>query len=155
MANISDIIADYIMENIEGEDSLCLSRNGLANFFNCSPSQINYVISTRFNLERGFVVESRRGGGGYLIIMRLGGDSADYITKLLTDEIGQSISYHRAANILERLRSDGTLTDRENAMILAMMSDKVLFFSEDVKDKLRASMLKSVLTQLVKQRNAN
>ena len=70
---VSDKIESFITELLKNEDDewLELRRNELATFFNCVPSQINYVISTRFNPEHGFVVESRRGGGGYLRIRRI------------------------------------------------------------------------------------
>ncbi|MGN1208056.1 MAG: CtsR family transcriptional regulator, partial [Christensenellales bacterium] len=71
MNNVSDIIEEFILSTIGDEQSLNLSRNELANFFNVSPSQINYVLSTRFTLDRGYQTESKRGGGGYIVLKRI------------------------------------------------------------------------------------
>lgn len=153
MANISDIIEQYLLSCIGGDDVLCISRNGLANYFNCSPSQINYVISTRFTLDRGYMVESKRGGGGYLILMKMPKGEENYIQTLLQGEIGESITYLRAANILKKLFADEVITEREMDVILSMMNDKTLFFSDDVKSKLRANMLKSALTKILQDQH--
>lgn len=150
MANISDMIEQYILSTIGNDESLCISRNGLASFFNVAPSQINYVLSTRFSLERGYVIESRRGGGGYLTVIRLSKDKNKYIKELLESEIGDSISYLRAANVLKRLASDEVITDRETDIVLSCMNDKALFLPAAEKDKLRADMLKNVLQEILK-----
>ena len=73
MARISDIIAKFINDMIEEEKDkeIIIQRNELADKFNCAPSQINYVLTTRFTTEKGYVIESRRGGGGYIIIKRI------------------------------------------------------------------------------------
>ena len=68
---ISDIIEEFIMSSLDDDDFIELSRNDLAKFFSCVPSQINYVLNTRFTVNRGFVVESQRGGGGYIKLMRV------------------------------------------------------------------------------------
>ena len=68
MASISDIIEKFILDNLGESDEIDISRNELANFFSCAPSQINYVLETRFTVDRGFVKESKRGGGGFVII---------------------------------------------------------------------------------------
>ena len=64
MANISDIIESFLLETLGDNDTLNISRNELANYFACAPSQINYVLSTRFTPDRGYLIESRRGGAG-------------------------------------------------------------------------------------------
>ena len=63
MANISDIIERFLLDSLEKSDRISISRNELADYFDCAPSQINYVLSTRFTLDRGYIIESRRGGG--------------------------------------------------------------------------------------------
>ena len=80
--NLSDIIEDFILKTIGEDSSLNLSRNELANFFNVSPSQINYVLSTRFTFDRGFETESKRGGGGYIVLKKLNLDD-DYLSNLI------------------------------------------------------------------------
>ena len=71
MANISDLIESFLIDLFGDESSIYISRNELAQYFNCAPSQINYVLSTRFTLDKGFAIESRRGGGGYVTLVRL------------------------------------------------------------------------------------
>ncbi len=72
MRNISDIIEQYLKQVIDlsNNNVIEIKRNEIADRFECVPSQINYVINTRFTLERGFVVESKRGGGGYIRIIK-------------------------------------------------------------------------------------
>ena len=71
---ISDIIEDFIKELFEEEEQIEIQRNDLAQKFNCVPSQINYVISTRFKPSQGYYVESRRGGGGHILIKKVNTD---------------------------------------------------------------------------------
>ena len=70
MPNVSDIIEEFILSTMGNSDDINLSRNELAGFFNCAPSQINYVLTTRFNLNRGYVIQSQRGGGGFIKIVK-------------------------------------------------------------------------------------
>ena len=68
--SVSDIIEEFIMSSLDEDKFIEISRNDLAKFFSCVPSQINYVLNTRFTLNRGFLVESQRGGGGYIKVVR-------------------------------------------------------------------------------------
>ena len=90
MQNISDIIEQFILEQLQNYEEVNLSRNELASFFNCAPSQINYVLSTRFTNPKGFITESRRGGGGYIKLTRVDLNKNDYIEKLICDTIKSS-----------------------------------------------------------------
>jgi len=89
--NLSDMIEEYIREGIAENDSIEIRRNEMAIQFQCVPSQINYVIATRFIPELGFCVESRRGGGGYIKISRMNLGKSEYISKLI-DKIGKKMS---------------------------------------------------------------
>ena len=80
---ISDIIENYIKELLTNDNEVIIKRNDLANYFNCVPSQINYVIATRFTNEHGFIVESRRGGGGGITIRKVMLTKNDYISSLI------------------------------------------------------------------------
>ena len=71
MANISETIEQFIIATLGENDSVDISRNSLAEYFSCAPSQINYVLDTRFTIDRGYVKESKRGGSGYIKISRL------------------------------------------------------------------------------------
>ena len=79
MASISDVIEQFILQALADDDLLQLSRNDLATFFSCAPSQINYVLSTRFTPEKGFMIESKRGGGGCINLIRLNDEKANVL----------------------------------------------------------------------------
>ncbi len=88
---ISDVIEQFLLETIGDSDSIFISRNELAHYFSVAPSQINYVLSTRFTLERGYDIESKRGGGGYITIKRL--NEEGYLMNLVKSGIGDKIEY--------------------------------------------------------------
>ena len=105
MAVLSDSIEAFLISLLNGEESpvILVQRNELANYFRCAPSQINYVLSTRFTLERGYTVESRRGGGGYIRIVRMDLDKNAYLRQLLEKDIGDVMSEDEARGVLLRL----------------------------------------------------
>ena len=150
MANISDLIESFLMDLFGEESSIYISRNELAQYFNCAPSQINYVLSTRFTVDKGFAVESRRGGGGYVTLVRLN-DEDSYITELVRHSIGDRISYQRVCQILDRLEADDIISQREKQIAKSMTSDKaILSYDKLSKEVVRAGIFKSFLTLLMK-----
>ena len=147
---ISDKIECFITELLKEEDEndwLELKRNELASFFNCVPSQINYVIATRFNPQHGFIVESRRGGGGYLRIKRVANNNplSDTITS-----VGNSLSYPDAEAYVSYLMHTGVLKNENAAIILSGVSDNSLTIPQPDKDRLRANIFKNMLSALQK-----
>ena len=147
---MSDKIEAFILELLkEDDDWLEIGRNELASVFNCVPSQINYVISTRFCPERGYAVESKRGGGGCLRIRRL--DSPD--NSLLTETVGQIgsvIDYKTAESLICRLVSQNEIDSKSAALITAAINDKSLPQSLGSKrDEIRANITKNMLTALM------
>ena len=108
MRNISDIIETYLKQVLEisQKDILEIKRSEIADKFQCVPSQINYVINTRFTIERGYVVESKRGGGGYIRIMKV--KSQDYVQLInqLLSLIGSRVPQSMAEGVLARLMSE-------------------------------------------------
>ena len=147
---ISDKIECFITELLKEEDEndwLELKRNELASFFNCVPSQINYVIATRFNPQHGFIVESRRGGGGYLRIKRVANNNplSDTITS-----VGNSLSYPDAEAYVSYLMRTGVLKKENAAIILSGVSDNSLTIPQPDKDRLRANIFKNMLSSLQK-----
>ncbi len=147
---ISDKIECFITELLKEEDEndwLELKRNELASFFNCVPSQINYVIATRFNPQHGFIVESRRGGGGYLRIKRVANNNplSDTITS-----VGNSLSYPDAEAYVSYLMRTGVLKNENAAIILSGVSDNSLTIPQPDKDRLRANIFKNMLSALQK-----
>ena len=135
------------MKEEDENDWLELKRNELASFFNCVPSQINYVIATRFNPQHGFIVESRRGGGGYLRIKRVANNNplSDTITS-----VGNSLSYPDAEAYVSYLMRTGVLKNENAAIILSGVSDNSLTIPQPDKDRLRANIFKNMLSALQK-----
>ena len=88
---VSDIIEEFIKELFEDEEEVEIQRNDLAQKFNCVPSQINYVIATRFKPSQGYYVESRRGGGGHITIRKVSNTKSDYLLHIINN-IGNSLS---------------------------------------------------------------
>ena len=142
----TDIIARFILDMLEeSEGSAELQRSSLAERFNCVPSQINYVIATRFSPERGYVVESRRGGGGYIRITRVKMTRGQLIMHII-NTVGNSIDSASAAAFISNMNSNEILSDSEARLITAATSDYALAHAEKAqRDILRASILKRCL----------
>ncbi|MBE7028662.1 MAG: CtsR family transcriptional regulator [Ruminococcaceae bacterium] len=147
MMAISDIIERYIKELLNNESEVEIKRNDLAAYFNCVPSQINYVISTRFTNEHGFIVESRRGGGGGITIRRVTLNESDYITTLI-NSIGNFLKQSDAYSYIKALYEYGKITKREANIMFAAVSDTTLNTDAQLKDYLRARILKNILINL-------
>lgn len=145
---LSNIIEEFIKEMLEESREVELQRNELANRFNCVPSQINYVISTRFSPERGYIVESRRGGGGYIKITRTVPGDENYIVHVL-NIIGDYISASSGNAIVQDIYSSGLVSMREAKIIMAAISDNSLIIKQPEKDIVRAKMLKNILVNLI------
>jgi len=144
---LSNIIEEFIKEMLAEEDMIELQRNELASKFNCVPSQINYVISTRFSPERGYSVESRRGGGGYIKITRAKVDSESYIMRVL-NLIGDYISQQDMTGIIQNLYDNELIDKREATIIISALSDNSLIIKQPERDVLRAKILKNILVNL-------
>lgn len=145
---LSNIIEEFIKEMLEENREIELQRNELASRFNCVPSQINYVISTRFSPERGYSVESRRGGGGYIRITRTAPKDEGYILHAV-NAVGNSISSANAAALIRDMYSCGIINQREAKIIMATLSDNSIPVSYPEKGVIRAKILKNVLVNLV------
>lgn len=150
MRNISDIIEQYLKQVLEMSEKeiVEIKRSEIADKFQCVPSQINYVINTRFTIEKGYLVESKRGGGGYIRIMRVQSyDHADLIDQLLSI-IDKRIPQNSAENIIYRLVEEEVISKREAKIMLSVMDRSVLYIDLPYRDELRARMLKAMLTTL-------
>lgn len=145
---ISDIIEQFIREALEEENSINLQRNELASQFGCVPSQINYVISTRFTNERGYIVESRRGGGGGITIRKVTMNDSNPIMHVV-NSIGNKLDYPTAKVLVTNLMEYGVLSKREAILILSSMTDKILTLPNPIGAQLRASILKNMLINLI------
>lgn len=123
MRNISDIIEQYLKQVIDlsNNNVIEIKRNEIADRFECVPSQINYVINTRFTLERGFIVESKRGGGGYIRIIKVKlHDDIDIIDQML-HMIDHSVAQGNAESMIIRLLEEGIITGREAKLMLSVL----------------------------------
>jgi transcriptional regulator of stress and heat shock response len=148
--NISDIIENYLKEVLEmSEKSLVeIKRSEIADKFECVPSQINYVINTRFTIEKGYVVESKRGGGGFIRIMKVQTyDHAHLIDQLLS-LIQSRIPQNSAEDLILRLVEEDVISKREAKIMLSVIDRSVLYLELPYRDELRARLLKAMLTSL-------
>lgn len=151
MARMSDIIEAFLKQLINDTDgTIEIQRNELANHFKCVPSQINYVIDTRFTSERGYYVESRRGGGGHIRIRRVNIDRpGNYLMHIVTS-MGDSISQQSAEVFINNFMDYDVISTREGLMLKAATSDKVLGVVQmPDRDILRAGILKNMLMSLL------
>lgn len=150
MRNISDIIEQHLKTilNQSRNGFVEIQRSELAQKFQCVPSQINYVISTRFSKEKGYIVESKRGGGGYIRIHRVEINNLKDLFHMIVDMIGQQISQQTAEDILLRLLEERLITQRECRIMKAVVSREVLSFELQVRDQLRANLLRAMITQI-------
>jgi transcriptional regulator CtsR len=151
MRNVSEIIEQYLKQILQQstEGAIDIQRNELADQFQCVPSQINYVISTRFTLEKGYVVESKRGGGGYIRIQKIElksyGTILDYIFQTIHTHIDQVTS----EGLIYQLHEGQYITLREANLIKAAISRDVLNFKLPLRDEIRANLLKAMLISLL------
>lgn len=158
MASLTEIIESYINELFteeEDKDYVSLRRKELAEFFGCVPSQINYVLRSRFTPERGYLVESQRGGHGYIRILKVGydmpQDKIDHIEAL----IGDSIDEQEAKNLLAAFQERGIITSRERLLTEVSMrftgelGSSMFNVSPYKRNVLQAELLKRILRSLV------
>ena len=148
---LSDSIAEIIEKMLEeGDGMLEFKRNDLANRIGCVPSQITYVISSRFTPERGYVIESHRGGGGYVRVERRRMDKNEYLMHFF-HAIGNSLSEDDAAAFLENLVGNGVITEREGALVLSSMSGGALSsLPNEYKSALRADIMRHIILTLMR-----
>ncbi|HLR61767.1 MAG TPA: CtsR family transcriptional regulator [Lentibacillus sp.] len=150
MRNISDIIEQHLKQILEaaGRDMVDIKRSELAEEFQCVPSQINYVIKTRFTVEKGYIVESKRGGGGYIRIIRIKHQDKAALIDDIIGMINPSASQQAALDVLERLIEEELVTEREAKIMLSAINRETLAFQLPLRDEIRARILTSMLTTL-------
>lgn len=155
MRNISEVIELYLKQILQqtADGVIEIQRNDLADQFQCVPSQINYVISTRFTLEKGYIVESKRGGRGYIRIQKVEltshGKIVDHIHRTISDQIDQQTS----EGLIYQLNEGKYITDREAAMMNSAISRNVLTLKLPLRDEIRAKILKSMLISLLSSKS--
>lgn len=152
---MSDIIEAYLKHALSDQEQVEIRRSEIANRFDCVPSQINYVIKTRFTVQQGYVVESKRGGGGYIRISKVKLlDESDMIGEMIKI-IGDTINENNAVSIVEKLFKEEVVTRREAKLMLVAM-EQTLYTGDKTVDKLlRANILKTMLNALRYEKQSN
>ncbi|MDO5301798.1 MAG: CtsR family transcriptional regulator [Tissierellia bacterium] len=155
MARLSNHIEEYIIGLLEeANGSIDIQRNVLADYFGCAPSQINYVLSTRFTPYRGYYVESRRGGGGYIRIVRVSIEEMGDPLSLFQEEVGSSITKNGADGILKALMEQQVITERERELLSVALSDRALSLVIEERNQLRAEILQNLLLGILSRGGA-
>jgi transcriptional regulator CtsR len=151
MPGLSNIIEAFIKELLEeANGSIEIQRNELAEYFDCAPSQINYVLTTRFTPYKGYYIESKRGGGGYIKIIKVSIDDYEDINNIIVNAIGDSITKGKAYDIIDTLKDEKIITKRESDIIKASISDRALNCENNMRNSIRADILKNILLILLK-----
>ena len=151
---LSDSIESFIKTMLTQEEpEVELKRNELAEYFNCAPSQINYVLATRFTQDDGYVIESRRGGGGYIRIVRVCHGGGQKLLYLVQERIGNAIGEPEAVRLIGQLHHEGILSPSEANIMRAAISDAALAvpMPEPIKNAVRARTLKAMLTAVARE----
>ena len=147
MGSVSDFIERHLKSLLAGSDSgvIEIGRNDLALKFKCVPSQINYVLATRFTVSRGFCVESKKGGGGYIRIIRLTTRGPSDLLDTVCRELGQDTSEQAAADILQRLFEAGVLKEREAGLMRSVLGVGSLHLPAGERGRFRADLMRAML----------
>ncbi|EOD00644.1 CtsR family transcriptional regulator [Caldisalinibacter kiritimatiensis] len=151
MSKLSDLIEEFIKSLMSDAENgvIEIQRNELAQYFNCAPSQINYVLTTRFSNDKGYYIESKRGGGGYIKIVKVNINNNQHIRNVILNIIGESITKTRAYSIIESFKEKGLITKREMNIMKMAISDRALAVDPKYKNMLRANILKDMLLILL------
>ena len=151
MSSLSDKIEDYLRSLIKKyEGEVEIKRNRLADDFNCAPSQINYVLDTRFTVERGFVIESRRGGGGFVRIIKVKLNSKNEAMKNIIKQLEGPLQPKEAKGIIKRLYENNLIRQRDRVLLEAAVSKDSISFDDEEKNIIRAKVLKNTLKAIFK-----
>ena len=151
---LSDTIESFIKQMLQEEQyEVELKRNELAEYFHCAPSQINYVLATRFTPDHGYVTSSQRGGGGYIRIVRVRQSSTDHLSYLLRERIGDSLDVQTAQILCAQLAERKVVSLEQAQLMAAAVSSQALSAPapEAVKDAMRAKIMKYMLLTIAQQ----
>ncbi|RAK07686.1 transcriptional regulator [Halanaerobium saccharolyticum] len=151
MSSLSDQIEQYLRRQISKyQGKVKIKRNQLAENFDCAPSQINYVLDTRFTVENGYVVESQRGGGGFIKIIRVTLNSEKEVIQKVINKLDRAISQREAHGIIKRLYDNDLISERESYLMERAVHRNVLGISLPERDYLRGRILKNMLEVIFK-----
>lgn len=149
MASISDVIEQFILNTLAEESFIEISRNDLAKFFACAPSQINYVLNTRFTVNNGYAIESVRGGAGFIKVTKLDNNKANLVK--LFDICSQPLNVVEGNQILDNLMSRKLISPNENQLLKRAISTKALNNPLNMDNMLRANILKEIIIEIMKR----
>lgn len=149
--SISDMIEEFIKETLGDSSKLDISRNELASYFKVAPSQINYVLTTRFNYERGFVTESKRGGSGYVTILRTDDSDNKWIREILA-RLSEDLDYRSGLYLLTELCERGVIVAEQEEVLKSVISPVALANPFKLENHFRAQILKKVILDAKKQK---
>ena len=145
---LSDTIESFI-KTMLGEESteVELKRNELAEYFGCAPSQINYVLATRFSPDHGYLTESRRGGGGYIRIVRVVQSGSQRLMYLVNERIGDSLTTEECIRLISQLKEAEIVTADEASLMAAAVNTRAMGvpLTDELKNAMRARIMKSML----------
>ena len=148
--SISDIIEEFIKSSLDDDDFIELSRNDLAKFFSCVPSQINYVLNTRFTLNRGFVVESQRGGNGYIKLVKITDNNNNFLKNTL-ELTNKPMNQVEGNQLIEQMADKKIINQNEADLLKCTISAKALNNPINIDNNLRSGILKQVIIELLKR----
>ena len=145
---LSDMLTEYIMEMLNDTGDAEIRRNELANHFGCVPSQINYVLTSRFTPEQGYIVESRRGGGGYIRITRVNTDKSATMMHIV-NSVGDSLDRMSAEVMIKNLLGLDMINEDIARLLASALSDRALApVTPSGRDIVRASIFKNMILTL-------
>lgn len=146
---LSDMLTEYIMDMLSESGNAEIKRNELANHFGCVPSQINYVLTSRFTPEQGYIVESRRGGGGYIRITRINADKSQALMRIV-NSIGNSLDRMSAEVMINNLLAVSIVDEQTARLLAAALSDRALSpVNPAGRDIVRATIFKNMILTLI------
>lgn len=150
MSGLSNIIESFIIEMMNNTENgiIEIQRNEMAKQFNCAPSQINYVLSTRFTPYKGYYIESKRGGSGYIRLTKVSIKDHENIEDILLNTIGESVTENKASDILSSLYNEGIISKKEKIIAKTCITSNNLIGTSEQKNKMRANILKNIFLLL-------
>lgn len=151
--NMSDMIEEYLKQALKEEGKVEIQRNEIAELFNCVPSQINYVINSRFTIQHGYAVESKRGGGGYIRIVKVQVNNNAESLERIDEVIGDSLTEKEAETIINTLYQSELMTAREGQIMLAAIEQTNYNTTKKISDAIRANILSSMIKLLILRNN--
>lgn len=146
--NTSDLIEAYLKKILEESNKIEIRRAEMAHLFNCVPSQINYVINTRFTIQRGYSVESKRGGGGYIRIVKVQISDNNHLLEQIDQLFDDELSEKDALIFIQKLYEEKVVSKREGNLMLSVLSKQALCKVGPHEGLLRAQLMRSFLERL-------